>query len=483
MITCKNCLAVLVLLSLCPLGVQAQQASNPQTGQNPDTQASSQPDDSVTSPEFHEPAPAVDEHAPVPPPASIAGPSLAFSSDMERANYLRGWISLGTTYDDNVLNTATNPVGGFTFSALPHLALDISTNRLRWTSLYSAGLTVNQRFSSRNQASHRFDMDFEYRLSPHVSLAVTDRFSLTTGFFDQLQTSPELSGGGILQQPNQTVVTPLAKTIGNNLAGQVSWQFGAGSIVGITGGYYNSSYSDVPPGATSLLDTTRESASGFYSHRISARNWIGVRYGFQHLSIQPGGEQGTTHSLTYFHTIYLKPTMQLSFFAGPEYSEVDSQIVLPDVQPPLGLVVSVPISNRTWSGAGGASYSWQGPHTSITAQFVRRVSDGGGVQGVVFANSVSGGLRWQITRSTTMSLAGGYAASDALIAATSGIDSLKTATGGIGISRRLGAHFGLDLGYSRIHQASAAGATVSLPAKHNRGWVSLSYDFSRPLGR
>ena len=483
MINYKNCLAVIVLLSLCPLGVQAQEASNQQTGQSQAAQASSQPDESVTSPEFREPAPAMEENAPVPPPASIAGPSLGFTSDLERANYLRGGISLGTTYDDNVFNTASNRVGGFTYSALPHLALDISTNRLRWTSLYSAGLTVNQRLSSQNQGSHNLGMDFEYRLSPHVTLSVTDRFSLTTDFFDQVQTSPDLSGGGILQQPNATVVTPLAKSTGNNVNGQVSWQFGAGSMLGMTGGYYNTSYDDVTPGTTSLLDTTTESASGFYSHRITARNWIGVRYGFQHMSFQPENEQTTSQSVMLFHTIYLKPTMQLSFFAGPEYSAVDSQIVIPQVQLPFVLFVSIPISQKRWSGAGGASYSWQGEHTSITAGVVRQVSDGGGVQGAVTLTSVSGALRRQIARSTTLSFSGGYATNDALFTSTSGIGSLKTATGSIGIGRRLGAHFGLDLSYARIYQEPAAGATVSVPAYHNRGLVTFSYDFSRPLGR
>jgi hypothetical protein len=254
-------------------------------------------------------------------------------------------------------------------------------------------------------------------------------------------------------------------------------------MVGFSGGYYNSSYRDVPTGTTSLLDTTTESASGFYSHRISTRNWVGVRYGFQHLGFQPGGEQANTHSVMYFHTISLKPTMQLSFFAGPEYSEVNSQIVVPEVQLPQVLLVSFPISQKTWSGAGGASYSWQGQHTSINAEFVRRVSDGGGVQGVVFLNSASGGVRRQITRSTALSFSGGYSTNDPLPGSTAGIGLLKTATGSIGVSRRLGAHFGLDLNYTRAYQEPAAGASVALPAYQNRGAVTLSYDFSRPLGR
>jgi hypothetical protein len=486
--TVYHCLAVVVLLWLCPLGAHAQASSSQQSGENQAGTLPSQAGDTVTSAEPSEPPPALDEHAPVPPPASIAGPTLAFS-ELERGNYLRGGIGLSTTYDDNVFNTGnqvgntpSTQMGGFTWSALPHLALDITTSRLRWTSMYSAGLTVNQRLSSQNQGSYSLGTDFEYRLSPHVSVAVTERFTLTTGFFDSLQSSTDLSGGGILQQPNSSVVTPLAKSIGNNVSGQLSWQFGAGSMVGISGNYFTSRFQDAPAGQ-SLLDTTTESASAFYSHRITTRNWSGVRYGFEHLTFAPGTERADTHSLMAFHTVYLKPTMQLSFFGGPEYSEVDSQFVFTQVILPQVLMTSVPVSNKRWSGAGGASYSWQGPRTSITAEFVRRVTGGGGILGTTQMNSATAGLRRRVTPSTTLSFGASYAVNDALMPTTAGIAALKTAMGSAGISRRLGTHFGLELSYARVYQEQSSGGGPVVPANHNRGLVSLSYDFSRPLGR
>lgn len=469
-----------VLLMLCSLGMQAQQASSQQSGDNAGMQTPSQ-DDAFIAPASQEPEPALDEHAPVPPPASIAGSSLAFSQ-LERGNYLRGGIGLATSYDDNVFNTASGRVGGFTWSALPHLDLDVTTSRLRWTSMYSGGLTVNQRLTSQNQGSHSLGMDFEYRLSPHVSMAITERFLLTTGFFDQVQTSPDLSGGGVLQHPNDTIITPLAENIGNNLNGQLSWQFGAGSMVGVTGGYYISRFQDAPAGS-GLLDTTTESASAFYSHRITGRNWIGIRYGFQHLTFDPVSEESTTHSMMAFDTIYLKPNMQLSFFGGPEYSVVDSSFMTTQVVLPQVLFISVPISNNRWSGSGGASFSWQGTRTSVSADFVRRVNGGGGILGTSQMNSASVGLRRKITPSTTVSVVGGYSTNDALLAATTGLDSLRTASGTVGLSRRLGAHFGLDLSYSRLYQEQFPSGGSSIPSNHNRGLITISYDFSRPLGR
>jgi hypothetical protein len=190
-----------------------------------------------------------------------------------------------------------------------------------------------------------------------------------------------------------------------------------------------------------------------------------------------------THSVMAFDTIYLTPTMQLSFFGGPEYSEVDSQIVTMQMILPQVLFTSVPISNKKWSGAGGASFSWQGQHTSITAEFVRRVTNGGGILGTTTMNSANAGLRRQITPKTTLNFAGGYATNDALMASTTGIASLKTATGSVGVSRRLGVHFGLELDYARVYQEQSGVAPTLIPANHNRAAVTLSYDFSRPLGR
>lgn len=456
------------------MALPAWSQTTPQAGQVQSAQE--QPGQEQSEPQSNpsDAVPAASDIAPVPLPVSNGANALTFSSEQARTNYLRGGLTLGSSYDDNALNSGSNRVDNFTYSVLPHIVWDQSTSRLRWTLDYAAGLMVNQRFSERNQASHDLGMDLRYRLTPHVNVGIRDNFSLTSGFFDEVQNFAGTPAGGVLQQPNGSVITPLARRTADLGMADITYQFGAGSVVGASGTFYTSRYGQPASGAASLVDTTSEQADGFYTYRISPRNWIGVDYRFQQISFAPGSDQVVTHSLLLFHTIYLQPRMSFSIFAGPEYSEFDSTAAT------AGPVL---ISSDRWSVAGGASYSWQGENTSVQINAVRRVSDGGGLLEAVQLNSVNGALRRQLTRRSNLEFGAAYGKSDSIGNVSTAIDSIQVASGSVSWERRLGANLGLKLGYARDYQLQDPGVSVSSEANHNRGWVTVSYDFSRPLGR
>jgi len=102
-------------------------------------------------------------------------------------------------------------------------------------------------------------------------------------------------------------------------------------MIGAGGTFYNTHFRDLPPGSSSLLDTSTRSADAYYNHHFSPRNWTGVTYKFQRMEIGLGSNVTLTHSLLLSHTIYLRQRMTLSFFAGPEYSEIDSVTVTANV--------------------------------------------------------------------------------------------------------------------------------------------------------
>ena len=462
---------ILLLLGVLGSGlVMAQQAATPVTSQSVFQSVSEPAADSGDN---------EDVRVAVPSIVSIDGTPLVFLSDMERANYLSGGIGVGSSYDDNMFNQSHHTVGGYAITAQPHIALDFSTTRLQLKTQYSAGLTVNQRLSSQNQGAHGLAADFNYRLTPHVTVSLHDNFAITTGFFDQAQSDSGIPSNGFLQQSNGFVVTPVAKSTGNNGSAQLSYQFGAGSMVGVTAGSYISRYEDSGAG---LLDTTGENFSGFYTHRISPRNWVGVRYGFQRLSFDPVGERSTTQSILYFHTIYLKKNVALSFFAGPEHTTLDGHSISTVVMLPYVLMISIPTENGMWTGSAGTSFSWQGQRTAVQAQFVRRVTDGGGLQGTVTLNGLSGGISRQLTPKTTLNVGASYAAMDPLSSNASIYQVTNSASARFGVERRFGEHVGMMFGYGREWQQSAS-PIAPAQINHNRGWITLSYDFSRPLGR
>jgi hypothetical protein len=156
-------------------------------------------------------------------PALLGGPkmSLAFRSEQERSNYLRGGLNVGGTYDDNALLTPHNTLGNTTFSVFPNISIEQARSRMKWTLGYAAGLTVNERLSNRNQGSHDLNFDAQFRLSPHVNLRIAEDFSLTSGFFDSGNTGVVVGNGG----PNANLIQPLSKQRSSSTVAEANYHF------------------------------------------------------------------------------------------------------------------------------------------------------------------------------------------------------------------------------------------------------------------
>jgi hypothetical protein len=418
-----------------------------------------------------------------PAPALLGGDSssLSFSTELERSNYLRGGLSVGATYDDNAENRATDRVGDFSYSILPNIELDQTRSRLHWVLGYFGGFTANQRLADRNQASHNLNSSLQYRLSPHVDLRLSDNFLDTTGLLQQFKNGLDTPITGPINEPNPTVITPLAKIINNTASADMSYQFSADDVIGGGGTFYDSHFRDQPVGSA-LPDISTRSADAYYNHRFTPRSWTGITYKFQRLALGSGLETTLTHSLLFSHTIYLQQHMTLSFFAGPEYSEIDTVTVTANVAPPVISFDTVTNTGHELSASGGATFGWQGELTSLHLDATRKITDGGGVLGAVELNSIDGGIRRQFTRTTAVHLNALYGHNRELGTSTVGNGALNSATGGLGIEQQLASNLMLRLDYGRDYQQ---GGTIS-PAgsgNHNRGSISISYNFTRPLGR
>ena len=186
---------------------------------------------------------------------------------------------------------------------------------------------------------------------------------------------------GPVNQPNPTLITPLAKNMNNVAAADWSYQFSRDDMIGAGGTFYDATSTIFQPGSTSLLDTSTRTGDVYWNHRFTARNWTGITYKFQRLDVGSGTNLTKTHSLLLSHTIYFREHMSLSFFAGPEYSEIDSVIVTANVIPPVISFDTVSNSEHQLSASGGGSFGWQGQLTSTRIEASRKVSDGGGCSG------------------------------------------------------------------------------------------------------
>jgi len=412
----------------------------------------------------------------VPPPVSGQSYPLSFASE-ERTNFLRGGVTFNTAYSDNVLGaTSITPVSDTSYSVWPTIALDETTSRLHAVANYAPGFTFYQHTSAYNQADQNLFLDVRYRLTPHVTISVQDSFQKSSDLFNQPDQAILGSVSGSTENGNQSIIAPLADRLSNNGGGAISYQFSANAMVGASGTFTNLHYpnqSEVP----GLVDSSSQAGSVFYSLRISKMHYLGATYEYQRLVAYTTGtpSETQTHALLFFYTLYATPRLSVSFFGGPQHSDT--------VEPPSPpLQIQLPES-KAWTPAAGASLGWQSRLTNVAVSYSHIISGGGGLIGAVKMDSASVSIRQQMTRSLSGSVAGGYVQNDVLGSALSAGTDGHTISATASLQQQFGEHINLQLGYTRLHQDYSGVAVLATTPNTNREFVSISYRFSRPLGR
>jgi hypothetical protein len=410
---------------------------------------------------------------PIEPPVTLngQGPSLDLQSEKIRSSYLSGGVALAGTFTDNPLLSSTEAVSDFSYLVQPYLNFAHSAPRVDWNVSLGSTLTVHHQISNENQTAEDLRLDLRYRLTPYINLRVSSTFDNTTGLFSALNPATSGSGIGVVEQANNSLLIPFRqRTIQASNLAELNYQFGPKSIVGVRGAYsimdFPGSSKDLQFG--SLYNSRTYSGEAFYNHQVSAKQWVGVTLRTQKLETQPF--PGTkVDSCLLFYALNVTPSVTLSFFSGPERFDT------PWISGVTNPVRS--IRDRQWTPAEGATFNWQGRQTSVLAVFSRQIGDGGGLFSAVTASTAKVQLRRQLDGSREMSFGFAYATNDPL-------ESRQSSPRGFSalfqFQQRLGKSFIARVGYTRNQQDNLNGLGT---ATANLLWVSVSYDFSRPLGR
>jgi hypothetical protein len=412
-----------------------------------------------------------------PPPVSGQTYPVMLASQ-ERANFLRGGLSFTSAYTDNVVgSTAGHPVSDITYYIAPLISLDETTPRLHYLLTYAPGFTFYQRNGSLNEAAHNASIEFEYRLSPHVTLSAHDGFQKSSNIFDQ---PLDFSAGGTVsggtQSANFSVIAPVASRLSNFGNVGLSYQFQLNDMVGASGTFSTLHYLD-PSQVPGLYDSSSQAGLAFYSHRFARGQYLGVTYEYQRLLAYPntGVSKTQTQAVLFFYTYSPTRRFSMSMFGGPQYSET--------VEPPTSGLQSPNPELRSWTPAAGASLNWQARLTSFALSYSHVITGGGGLVGAAQQDSATLTARQQITRTLNASVAGGYSQNDVIGSALLGVTDGHTVFGTASLQQSLGQHLSVQLGYTRLHQNYSDIAVISAMPNTNREFVSISYQFSRPLGR
>lgn len=394
----------------------------------------------------------------------IGGDSVAFSSELERSNYLQGGVTVEGAYDDNLFDT--NPAeGDATYTISPYITFDIARSRLQWSLNYRPGFTIYQRFSQSDQSEHAFSTSLQYMLSPHVTLSLADTLAKSPSYTNLITPALVDSGSNTLQSPGFLVVPPLTSTLVNQGSGQITYQFARNAMIGGGGNSSELRFLDSAQ-AVGLFDSSERGGNLFYAHRIADRHYLGLNYTFADILTHPIEVDTKVQTATIFYSFYLSPRISFSAFGGADHSDTQGG--------PLP-------SLNAWSPTEGGGINVQGLQNSLAFTFSRSINPGGGLQSAVHSYTMNTAYRHQFTPHLNGGVQASYSNSTLL---QLGVGSGgKILTAGASLDRQLGNHWNAELQYSRLHQDYSNIPSVSNSPDTDRASITVSYQFQKALGR
>jgi hypothetical protein len=135
------------------------------------------------------------------------------------------------------------------------------------------------------------------------------------------------------------------------------------------------------------------------------------------------------------------------------------------------------------SVAGGVEGGWQDVRTSVSAGYSRSISDGGGVLGAVRLQNVHGSFRRELVPGWAATVTASHGTNQSITAASqSSASSINLTSTGVSLERNVGKSIGLRLGYSHDFQEQFGSPAQTFNASKNRFFVTLSYQWAKPLG-
>jgi hypothetical protein len=414
----------------------------------------------------------VDQSEMLTPPSVGTGAYPGEAGSRTRSNYLRtGWTA-STSYSDNVLGSGSaNPIADTIYSFWPTIEIDQTTSRQHLLLNYSPGFTVYQHTSSLNQTDQNAAFNFKYRLSPHITAIFKDAFQKSSAILDQPDSLSGRQIAGSSPYPPIAAVATDADQLTNLANVQLTYQFSMNGMIGASGTFTNLHYPDLAavPG---LYDSHSKGGSAFYNHRLSKMHYIGATYQYAQILSYPVNAQSTvqTHAVSFFDTIYLKPALTISVSGGPQHFEI--------MQSPLPAYGS-------WSPTLTASIGWQGQRMDAGLGYTRTVTAGGGLAGALQSNGASIYTRWKATRAWSAGLAANYAINRNVTPSyfVSNQEGGHNIGGTASVQHPIGEHYVFGLGYTFLRQSYSGIQVISNAPDTNREFISISYQFSRPLGR
>ncbi|HWC15584.1 MAG TPA: hypothetical protein VG498_01145, partial [Terriglobales bacterium] len=346
---------------------------------------------------------------------------------------------------------------------------------------YGPGFTYSSEIRSFNSTSQAAGADIEYRFTKHLSMQLRDAFSLTRNPYDNWAASSELPNLGVLNRPNASAFASNTRNLTEQFQGELVCQLARHTQVGVGGTFSQLDYRTLAEGitkSTNSIESRIWSGNAFYGHQFSPHYSWAIQYTASNLSSQ--GTQGQFFTLSHrvlgFFTISFSTKVQLSVFGGPQQSAFDDT--------PIGSPFGVVHSSKM-SASGGSTFTWEGEHSALSASFVQQVTDSGlNGGGALLARTANVQIHRRLASTLTFNVFGTYVGNNQLDPFSS-VFLTDSASVGLGFTKVLTPHLTLSMSALRQQFMQTTGVIANgFPQRsHELGMISLSYSFSRPIGR
>jgi len=265
--------------------------------------------------------------------------------------------------------------------------------------------------------------------------------------------------------PSQTILTSPGQRLGNTALVQVqyeasprsAWTFGA-------------NYGLLHFTSPGFLDSTDINLSAGYNYSLSARDVLGVSYGFSALRFSPAVESINTNLVQVTYWRHISNRLMFQAGAGPEFYTITALF-----GPSTGVKTS-------WSA--NASVNYQLGHTSLAGSFTHGVSGGSGVLPGATANVAAFTASRQFGQWTTLSGSVGYSMNNSLQGTVLTAVSYDGLYATAGINRQLNKSFTVSANYNFLRQGTNSGPCVGTacanPFLKHQIWVGVTWNM-RPV--
>ena len=392
-----------------------------------------------------------------------------------RSNFLNGSIGFTPAYNDNLYpGQASAPISEMSYSITPKIVFNQTASRLQQTFSYSPAFTIYAQTSGLNKLDHSASANYDYRWTPHVTVTALDTFQKTSNVFNQAGSLESGSVSGSIPVSPADVIAPWIDRLSNAVTGDLGYQFSANGMIGGGGG---SNLMRIPNyGSSGNYDSNGQVASAFFNRRLTLAQTAGITY--QYTRNVTTYAAGTTfevqlYGVMPFYSFATGEHFSASIAAGPQYY---TETVTSSVTP-------VPTANA-WTPVVTASFGWQVERSSVAASLSRTVNGGGGLLGAYIRESANLHLRHQFARTWTIDVGGDYgnyknSAPQSLLTYPGG----HTINGEFSLDHPIGEHLHSTIGYQRMHRTYSGSTALTVDPDADRAYITVSYQFSRPIGR